>query len=118
MSVEKILSEKAEEIKQEMLEEINRAAKFAEERYKAFAEQLQKAAKVALPVNILDILAKGGAVFVKEYDNNYEDPTPLTVLARGNRITDWDEEPTIKKGKYRIILIAEKIAETSSSTFS
>jgi hypothetical protein len=32
-------------------------------------------------------------------------------LARGDRITDWDEAPTIKKGKYRIILIAERIGD-------
>jgi hypothetical protein len=111
MSIEKILSEKAEEIKKEALEEINRAAKFAEERYKAYVEQLIKAAKVVLPLNTLDILAKGGIIYIKEYDNNYEDPTPLTISARGVRVTDWDEEPTIKKGKYRIILIAEKIGD-------
>jgi hypothetical protein len=65
-----------------------------------------------LPINIVEILAKGGTVYVKEYENTSEE-APLSIVVGGLDIVNWYEKPTIKKGKYRIILIAEKIEEAS-----
>jgi len=110
--VEKIIKEAGEEIKEETIKEINRAAERATERFQRIIETLKEQAKIVLPVNVIDILAKGGQVCIKEVNVPYDGTCfHVAVETRGDIIRGGhgDPFPSLKAGKYRVILIMERL---------
>jgi hypothetical protein len=109
--VEKIIEEKGEEVKKDSIKYINAKAKEATERMKHLINELKEKAKIVLPVNIMDILVKGGQVYAVEYDV----PHPSLSMSLDIGGTDllykknFHERVRLKGGKYRIFLILEPI---------
>lgn len=108
--VEKIIEEKGEEIKRETLKTINRAAEAATERFKGIIENLKEQAKIVLPVNVIDILAKGGCVESIDYDVPYEET--YVRLSFQDKDIFYERKQgrfQIASGKYRVTLIMERL---------
>lgn len=107
-----IIKMKADEIEAYAVEEINMAAERATERFKSVIETLKKQARISLPVNVLDIISKGGTVLSKEATVEYGGGSPLRIELETKDLF-YEEYPhsstRLKRGKYRITLIVEKL---------
>jgi hypothetical protein len=118
VDVEKLLKEKGEQIKKEVLEEIQRDINFrvkeAEMTVSAFIEQLQKVAGLFnIPSDLFKVIAGGGIVYCWEHKTMFPD-NDVSLYIRGQRL-QGSERLTIGEGKYRIILIAEKLSESTTT---
>lgn len=108
--VSKIIEERADEIEKETIRDINATANRATERFEKIIDELKEQAKIVLPVNIIDILSKGGKVHVKEINAEFEQNR--YELAINGKSIFYDQHcgnPELKAGKYRAILIFEPI---------
>jgi len=102
--VEETIKEKAEGIKKETIEAINRVAETATRRFNQVIETLKEQAKIILPVNIIDILAKGGYVKAVELNVPYTESLNFQLADR----YIFGEEK-LQSGKYRVTLIFERL---------
>ena len=107
MSVEEIIRREKERIEKWVEEEIQRSVDHAKDRLKQYLDDLAKASKIALPVNLIDIMAKGGYVKVADVYQEY-DLGNIEVIVSNNVVISIGYVP---RGKYRITLIVEKEAE-------
>jgi len=110
--IEKIIEEKGKEIKEETIEDINKATSKASERFQRVIEELKEQAKIVLPVNIVDILSKGGIVRVAEV--NIPSEGYRTTFDIGDRRLFYEDEIRLKPGSYRVLLIFERLGEKTS----
>jgi hypothetical protein len=104
--VSKIIEEKGQQIKKETIEDINRVAVKATERFEKVIEQLIAQAKIILPVNIIDILAKGGEARITEFNVRYQEEVRVQI---GPEYPFYEQPIRLKDGKYRLILIVDKL---------
>ena len=102
--LDEYLKRVAEATKQELVESLQSYVRAAEQRYREAVESLREAAKVILPVNVLEILSRGGYIYSKTYEceaeRNWE-----SFYVLGVRF----EIPRLEKGRYRITVIIEKL---------
>ena len=89
---------------QELVENLQSYVRVAEQRYREAVEGLKEAAKVILPVNVLEILSRGGYIYSKTYEceveRNWE-----SFYVLGVRF----EIPRLERGRYRVTVIIEKL---------
>jgi hypothetical protein len=94
----------AETARQELVEDLQSYVRVAEQRYREAVEGLKEAAKVILPVNVLEILSRGGYIYSKTYEceaeRNWE-----SFYVLGVRF----EIPRLERGRYRVTVIIEKL---------
>lgn len=99
-----------EEIRQKTSRDINDIVRGAEASMKDILKQLKEQADIAevlTPMNMLDVLARRGVVRVFERDVEYNDST-LNLSAGGQPLIHHSDNVKLEKGKYRIIIIAER----------
>jgi hypothetical protein len=104
--LEKIIEREKNKIEKDFEERINYAVASAKTEFKEYIEKLIKASKIALPVNIIDILAKGGHVIVEDAFLDVRDDVRITIAG----LPTYSWTPT-KAGKYRVVLIIEPLEE-------
>ena len=105
----KILDRKAKEIMEGLEEDMARAVDSAKRSFEAYIEELKEASKVTLPINVLDILSKGGEVLSAVFESKWTIQC-IEVHVNGGRVLPrtgvlFRHPP----GKYRITLIVEPI---------
>lgn len=106
--VEKIIEEKGEQIEKETVESINAKAKEATERLKRLLEELKEKAKIVLPVNVIDIMAKGGEVVSIEHNVVHDHSrVSLDIYDRNVFFDKFEHDLRVNAGKYRVTLIME-----------
>jgi hypothetical protein len=95
----KIIEEASEFRKNESIEEIKKTA-----------EKIKQALSIKGIDEwyVLDILDKGGHVLVTEYENTYYE-AEVNVTVGGWRAFNWNEAPKIRPGKYKIVLIIQRL---------
>ena len=113
MSIEEVIAKKAEEIKEQAFEEIEKQVKLAEERFKREIERLVEAAKIVLPVNVLEVISKGGFIDSRVFEVG-SDRTPLDYSVStisGTVMSSYTTfaRPLLSRGRYRVTLIVEKL---------
>lgn len=114
------LKQLQERVKSELIQELARRIKEveafkaeAEERVKRYVECLIEAAKVALPVNVLDILAKGGYVASWTVDGGssglqrFEAPRFNYSSLAFPGLNTWDI--ALPGRKFRVTLVIERL---------
>ena len=105
------LKKNFEEMIKSKVKELEKVKDEIEQTADAYLKYLVKASKIILPVNIMEILANGGYVDCWEVKIPYSNQS-LTISVDGcplkfNAETSYSLE--LKKGKYRITLIVEKL---------
>ena len=97
-----------DELKRDAKEEIKRLEGAIEQKIEGVKEYLEGVSKIALPVDLIDILARGGFVKSWEIEKNYD--TDLQVYFNGVSLEMIPNEYTLtlKPGKYRITLVVER----------
>ena len=118
-----MLSEKREEIGERMDAVVEQKKKEAKSEVDAYFKELEQASKIVLPVNVLEIVAKGGYVIARDYDVLASN-TPNT--SRSHRLSvDIKREDSYSSGntlisddirlengcKYRVVVLVEKMEE-------
>jgi hypothetical protein len=103
-ALNKYLKRVAEAAGRELVEDLESYVKVAEQRYREAVEGLKEAAKVILPVNILEILSRSGYIYSKIYKCDAE-RTWESFHVLGVRF----EVPRLEKGTYRVTVIIEKL---------
>jgi len=110
--VRRFVSE-AKEYVDKKVQEALETKEWVDKRTEEIKQELLEISKIALPVNILEVLAKGG--FVKSWEHEVKkgrspeylavsiDGYPLEMPLYGGR------EIKLTEGKYRITLIVEKL---------
>jgi len=112
-SIEGVVGRFSDELKKELDRRVEYVAKFREEadrKLKEYEDYLKETVKIALPVNLLEVLAKGG--FVKAWEIEKENVFDLGVSVNGMPLdmrpySDFNRI-TFAPGKYRVTLIVEK----------
>jgi len=106
----KILDRKAKEIMEGLEEDMARAVDSAKRSFEAYIEELKEAAKVTLPINVLDILSKGGEVLSTVFESKWA-IQGIEVIVNGSRVLPrcLGVGFRLPPGKYRITLIVEPI---------
>jgi len=104
--IKEIIEREKNKIEKKFEERINYAIASAKTDFKEYVENLIKASKIALPVNLIDILAKGGEVFVEDAFLDVRDEVHLNIA--GFPKYSWTP---VKAGKYRVVLIIEPLEE-------
>jgi hypothetical protein len=73
---------------------------------KSVINDLIESSKVILPINVAEILSRGGHVLAKEVEVNFDtDWFSFSIMDRSFRI------PHLDRGKYRIIVVFERIGD-------
>lgn len=104
--VQKYIEAKGAEIKKKVEEQLKSTVDCANDSLEAIINGLIEAAKVALPVNLLDILAKGGYVYAKEgkFEENWSE---VYLRIGGNELIHGQHQ--LVSGKYRVVLVIERL---------
>ena len=104
MGVLTLTKKKIEEIKKDLEESIINETEDATQKIDNYVKNLEKASKIVLPVNLLEILEKDGKVevFILEGRIGFRCETDGETLCR------YDLSST---NKYRVVLIFERIPE-------
>jgi hypothetical protein len=109
-AIDQYLERVAKDIKRELDRELESCVKVAEQRYMETVERLKEASRIIMPINLLEILSKGGYIFSKIYECIEE----KTYVYLYNMDVDF-LIPRLEKGKYRITVIIEKLEEEERS---
>jgi hypothetical protein len=109
MSVEEIIEKKGAEVEKRTVGNIASLVDRARDEIKRYVEELKEASKIKLPINLLEILIKGGVVKVKEFTLDSDRYSFAIYFDEGN--INASLNTPISKGKYRAILIVEKLGE-------
>jgi len=108
VSIDEVIEKRKEEILKDARRRIEMEVEASIGRVERALEDLKEASKITLPVNLVEILAKGGHVRAKDVEVGREAYVNLT-LSEG-----WYDniarDIVLQKGKYRVILIIEKIS--------
>jgi len=108
--IDKYMNEKLQEI-------IKRIEDASEYRKNESIEEIKKTAekiKQALSIKgidewfVLDLLDKGGHVLVGEFESKYHE-AEINVTASGWQMFSWNEAPRLRPGKYKIVLIIQRL---------
>ena len=117
-----VLSEKGKEIGERMDATIEQKKEEAKSELDAYFKDLEQASKIVLPVNLLEIVAKGGYVLACEYDtlsSNSQNTTKshhLSVeITRVDSYQRSSGKPVISNDillengcQYRVVVLVEK----------
>jgi len=106
--IEKILNERKQAIMESFKQSLEAITRDYVMRFESEVEKLKESAKIQLPppLNVIDVLSNGG--YVKSKILNFEYATELYL----DNVFDWGyARPTLKRGKYRITLIVERLSE-------
>ena len=108
-----LLRKKKEEVAKDMESIVAEQLGYAKQDVNKYFDALEETAKIVLPVNLLDILAKGGHVSVWKHHTrrlNELEKTTLHCMIGGDVVGD---ERILLEGKrdYRIVVIVEKLGE-------
>lgn len=98
----RLLKKEKERSKEELVEKITDETKSAMKKIDDYVTNLEEASKIVLPVNLLEILEKGGEIKLSEV----EDKGSLRLEADGETLYRRDLGYS---QKYRIIVICERI---------
>jgi hypothetical protein len=108
--LDEYLKREEEAILREFKENIAKISEEAMIKLKRVFYNIRESMQVALPVNLLDILTKGGKVFVNTFYNSRTSyPVNVYLNIRGEPIIGQDVY--LEEGRYRAILILEKLEE-------
>ena len=108
--IDRILDRKAEEIMKRLEKGLANAVDAAKRSFAEYVEELKKASRITLPLNLLEIIAKGGDVLSVDVEEQHD--IDVEVLVNGVRVM-----PSVFRGcryppgKYRVTLIVERLEE-------
>jgi adenylate cyclase len=112
--LERVVERFADDLRKELNRKVEDVVKFKEEldrKMEEFEEYLKETAKIAMPVNLLEILARDGIVKVWEFDEKHQ--FDISVMKDGFSLDmcPYNDYGGIRlhPGKYRVILIVEKL---------
>jgi len=109
VSIEDIIERRKEELMRETYKRLEQELERVRGEVQRALDELKEASKIALPVNLLQILAKGGMVKVKEFELRGGEYGFDVYLDRGH--VSVSSDTPLSKGRYRAILIVEKLGE-------
>jgi len=115
--IDKVLNQKKEEILKEVKERIETEAKVGMQRVETFFEQLKEASKVALPINVLEVFAKGGHVDSVEFRVNYPTKVQYELNVGGYNVFRYRDgyyreiDVNLVPGRYRATIIIERLGD-------
>ncbi len=109
----KIVSERADKIQSEALEQIKHIQERTETELDRIMpdlmKQIENFSKFKL-LDVLDVLRNGGVVRICDYESQW-DNTPWSFTMGSQDVFYQDSPRRIGKGRYRVTLIMEKLPE-------
>lgn len=108
--VEKIIEAKADRIRKDTISAIDGAAVRAASAFEAELKKLKEQSRIALPVNLLDIISAGGDIRSKVVELEYSGNNQIATTFPGHSIRSMGIH--VGKGKYRVTVIMEKLEES------
>lgn len=108
MSIEKIIENKKKDIFQEADKRLFQTVQEVMRQIDVELEKIGEASKIILPINVLEILEKGGYVKVGKLQVK-NDPSYLQLTKDGETVL----HERLIEGEYRFTLLVEKIWEAT-----